>query len=680
METLDPQAVNLAKAIRQTESGGSFTAQGKSGEYGAYQFTEPTWDATAKKYGVNVPLKQATPEQQNEVAYRQIKEWKDAGNNVGQIASMWNAGEKHKDAYLDTSYTGVNKAGASYNVPAYAKSVATAYQTLKNGGHVSADPQNPSSTANQTPIQNPNTPDTYGAMFKASSNDTPVTAGLKSLGNVPSSFANLAGGLLGVLAHPIKTVEGIGSAVIGGVENLTGQNKGSPDQSQQTANAVGKAFMDRYGSLENAQRTATNDPAGFGADVLSIVTGGEGLLRKGADVADVVTGTNKVSGAVRSGIDTLNSGVQKVATPITSGIKGIARVPGRLAGETLGLETGAGYGPIKQAFHAGAQGGDANASFIQGLRGNSSPEELVSQARDALQQVRDSRSSTYQTMLESLGGDSKTYDISPVIKEVDTQLNNFGVLKNADGTLDFSRSKLRFNKSAQSDIQTIYDEMKGFGTKPGDRTALGVDKLKQAFYELDKPSSTVRSFTTAVSKATRDVLEKAPGYTKTMKNYADMSDKIDEIKKGLSLGDNAAIETSFKKLTGALRQNNPFRKQLVQELDEATGGQLLSKIAGQNLSSLMPQGLSKYADAGGAYALLHSGVGIVPLLGIAMTTSPRVVGEFVHALGLGARGTSAVMNVLNKMVVPAVVSGNANNRVNPSQSGLINMNPKPQSP
>lgn len=144
-DQLDPQAVSLAKAIRQVETGGNFQAQGKSGEYGAYQFTQPTWDKYSKDHGVNVPLNQATPEQQNEVAYKQIKSWKDQGYNVGQIASMWNSGKP--DAYLDKGYKGVNKLGVTYDVPKYAESVAKAYQTLKQGGQVGADPNNPSSTS-----------------------------------------------------------------------------------------------------------------------------------------------------------------------------------------------------------------------------------------------------------------------------------------------------------------------------------------------------------------------------------------------------------------------------------------------------------------------------------------------------------------------------------------------------
>jgi len=156
METLDKDVINIAKAIRQSESGGDFKAKGKSGEYGAYQFTPDTWKAQASKYGITVPIEQATPQQQNEVAYRKIKEWKDSGKNVGQVASMWNAGEAEPDAYTGkfgvTTKThkagdpsvGVNKFGAKYDVPAYAKSVATAYQTLKRGGQAGMDPKNPS--------------------------------------------------------------------------------------------------------------------------------------------------------------------------------------------------------------------------------------------------------------------------------------------------------------------------------------------------------------------------------------------------------------------------------------------------------------------------------------------------------------------------------------------------------
>lgn len=135
---LDPQVVALAKAIRQQESGGNFQARSKDGSFGAYQFIKPTWESTAKKYGVQADWESATPQQQNEVAYKQIKEWKDKGYNVGQIASMWNAGSGKPDAYK-TGLQGTNKDGVQYNVAKYAESVAKLYQQFKaeTGGSTS---------------------------------------------------------------------------------------------------------------------------------------------------------------------------------------------------------------------------------------------------------------------------------------------------------------------------------------------------------------------------------------------------------------------------------------------------------------------------------------------------------------------------------------------------------------
>lgn len=126
-QDLDQDAVRLAKAIRQKESGGNFNAKGASGEYGAYQFTKPTWQKSAQKYLGNANS-ELTPENQNKVAYSQIKEWKDAGYQPDQIASMWNSGKP--DAHK-TGMKGTNSYGVNYDVPAYVAGVQQEYQKIK---------------------------------------------------------------------------------------------------------------------------------------------------------------------------------------------------------------------------------------------------------------------------------------------------------------------------------------------------------------------------------------------------------------------------------------------------------------------------------------------------------------------------------------------------------------------
>lgn len=280
--TLDPQAVNLAKAIRQSESGGNFTAQGKSGEYGAYQWTEPTWQKMAANAGINTPLQQTTPEQQNEVAYKQIKAWKDKGFNVGQIASLWNAGEGNPDAYLQGN-SGTNKYGVHYDTAAYAKSVADTYQKLKQGGQQDEpDPNNPSSTAAPQPQQQ---------------NDQPSLAGF--FANTVKSGTNFAGGLASAFFHPIKTVENLGNLAVGAGEKLGGAVMGKDINTPQTQSFqhLMDVYSQRYGGLGNIAKTAYEDPIGFAADA-STLLGGAGALAAASDIGDVGNVLSKAGEAI----------------------------------------------------------------------------------------------------------------------------------------------------------------------------------------------------------------------------------------------------------------------------------------------------------------------------------------------------------------------------------------------
>jgi len=130
-KSLDQGAVTLAKAIARTETGGHkdpYNAKGKSGEYGAYQFTQPTWRNYAKQV-LGDENAQPTMENQNKVAYGKIKQWKDSGYNPAQIASMWNAGEGRPNAFSE-NHKGVNSYGVAYDVPDYVNKVSNNYRMI----------------------------------------------------------------------------------------------------------------------------------------------------------------------------------------------------------------------------------------------------------------------------------------------------------------------------------------------------------------------------------------------------------------------------------------------------------------------------------------------------------------------------------------------------------------------
>lgn len=142
---LDPSIVALTKAIGISESGGKYDAVGKSGEYGAYQYTQPTWQADSQKYlGQDIPLESATPAQQDEVAYKKIQDLGSQGYKPDQIASIWNSGKPDYAGNI-----GTNKYGVHFDTPAYVKSVGANYEKIMSGGQATQDSNNPSSTTNQ---------------------------------------------------------------------------------------------------------------------------------------------------------------------------------------------------------------------------------------------------------------------------------------------------------------------------------------------------------------------------------------------------------------------------------------------------------------------------------------------------------------------------------------------------
>lgn len=138
----DQAALNLAKAIGQAETGASspeaYNKKGASGEFGRYQFMPATYKQWAKKH-LGDENAQPTIENQNKIAYSQIKEWKDQGLSPAQIASKWNSGRE--SAYKDGTGTGTNKFGVQYDVPGYVSKVSNFYNQIKGSGNTSGDIQ-----------------------------------------------------------------------------------------------------------------------------------------------------------------------------------------------------------------------------------------------------------------------------------------------------------------------------------------------------------------------------------------------------------------------------------------------------------------------------------------------------------------------------------------------------------
>ena len=407
--------------------------------------------------------------------------------------------------------------------------------------------------------------------------------------------------------------------------------------------------------------------AGLGLGAKTIGNIGAGAVAGEAfDVASNLQQGKTGLDVVKPGLGTAIGGGIPLVGPAVRGVT-------RLGAESLGVSTGAGYGAIKELFNASAKGGQVKKTAIEALRGQIAPEQIVNEAKGALDQIKQSRTSAYTTSLAQLKENKQSFDISPVIKSVKDNLNKFGVHIGQDGVLDFSRSPIRFDSTAQKDITDVVETMKSFGSQAEDRTVIGLDSLKRAFSDKFSPSSSVRSFVTDVSSSVRDVLKQVPGYDDMATNYAEKTKTINAIQKDLSLGNKVGIDSAFKKLTTVLRTNNEERKVLVEELNAISGGKLVPMIAGQQMSELLPRGIARQIEGFGALGSVVAGFGL-PLLKLALVASPRVVGEVVNALGIGKRATTYLLDTLGVkgLVSPGDAILNKAKTLPNKQGGFIN--------
>lgn len=124
---LDPTAATLARALRQTESGGNYNATGKSGERGAYQWMPGVFEQMAKENGLDPA--DFSPTNQDKVAYKHIEKLLKQGHKQSEIASYWNSG-----SFNPQGKVGTNKQGVRYNTPSYVANVESAYKQIAGGG------------------------------------------------------------------------------------------------------------------------------------------------------------------------------------------------------------------------------------------------------------------------------------------------------------------------------------------------------------------------------------------------------------------------------------------------------------------------------------------------------------------------------------------------------------------
>jgi len=450
--------------------------------------------------------------------------------------------------------------------------------------------------------------------------------------NLIPSAGRVVGDVYQAVRHPIKTAENIGDIGLGLLEmtGATGTILPPTDGSHKKyAQAVGQYFVDRYGSSEGIKKALATDPAGVMADVAGVLMGGEGVAARVPALAKAA----EVAGTAGRIID-----------PLTN-IGRAAKGAGALASEGLGLTTGVGGVPIRTAFEAGQEGGEAGRAFRQNLIGKEPSTGVIQDAKTALGNMREQRGIDYKQGMIPVKGDKTVLDWGNVDKSIQ-DMENVATYKGQ--VIAPKTEKIR------AEIKDVINHWKGLD--PAEyHTPEGFDALKQQIGELrdlTQEGTPDRVVANQAYNAVKDtIVNQSPGYAKVMEGYSSASKLINEIQKSLSLGEKATADTALRKLQAVMRNNvqtNYGRRTDLARMLAANGApQLMEKLAGQALSSPMPRGLARLV-AGGIEAI-PAATGIAKgsaALGAAaaakaapalLLASPLAMGAAAHGLGIASR-------------------------------------------
>lgn len=430
--------------------------------------------------------------------------------------------------------------------------------------------------------------------------------------------------------RPAETLQAIPKVIVGAFEHLP-QPKGKGRnprvnalraEAKEAAAAVGRDFVDAYGSEAAIKNTLANHPARALLDVSTLGTAGATLPGRAGQIA----------GRVASLTDPVSVG----GNVLRLGSKGA----GSLAANTLGATTGTGTDAVRAAARAGREGGEAATAFRQNMRGDVPLVDVVNQAKSAVEQLRTIRTEAYKKGMGDVSKDKTVLDFTP-IEEALGKANEVGTYKG-----------VVVNRSAGDTvgkINALVDEWKKLD--PAEyHTPEGLDALKRTIGDLrdsTEHGTPARVAADRVYNAVKAEIQKqAPVYAKVMEDYSKASEQLKEVTKTFSLGEKASDDTALRKLQSTTRNNVQTnygeRQKLLEALAELEPT-LPYAIAGQSMNALLPRGVVPRAGAmvtGGSMVGNPTNILALPFF------SPRIVGELAYGGGRIAGGVADAANAL----------------------------------
>lgn len=392
-------------------------------------------------------------------------------------------------------------------------------------------------------------------------------------------------------------------------------------------------------------------PAGLAGSALGYA-GGKGLANKLDEAMGLKETVPLGQEFVNTGKDVIEGAAMEAGGQVAGkAIPIVAKGIGKVISAPLGVTTGTGTGTVEEAFknHPG---------FRQGLKGEITEEGLLESMVNKLSGLAQRRGETYR---EGIRGLKSNVNIDPqdVGESLYKQFDKFGIkatkeipdnvkgiwnsipdsmkddiLKDVPVTINTRGSRGIGIRSQAEMAKRILDDFHA----AGDYSPYGFDTLRMNLRELSGNSPEAASMLKPVIEdITNKVSRVTPGYRKMLSDYGNATNKINELKKVLSIkGEGENRDTAIRKLSTIFRDVNKYRLDNLNELDP--NGELMAQAAGLAMKSGLPRGqLTRMFTLGGAgtlgFLLQRPGLMAAELA----LSSPRLVGEGANLAGKAYR-------------------------------------------
>ncbi len=399
--------------------------------------------------------------------------------------------------------------------------------------------------------------------------------------------------------------------------------------------------------------------AALGASVASKL----GLGEKAAQWASSL-GKLSLNSLVQGGVSTLQTGNLKegLTTAATNFVANPAlhaagSVAGAIAKTLSGGLSSTPSAAFERMFKKPAE--VQKAINFAASQGEGAEQAVMTKAKSAFDELKNIRQEAYQKNLEEAAKTTvpEGFSLNNVKKTFMGSLHKFGI-NVANDTIDASASKLP--KAFEPKLQEVAQELGNWK----DLSPLGLDTLTSRLQNLatEGASKGEKQFNSILGSVTEDLnkffADQMPAVGKLRSDYAAQTKALEDLTSEAFSGKESA---NLNRLLEIFNPKKKYYRNLIKDLGEKTGSDLLSDVAGVVLSKATPEGLGKYImSLGGATGFAGLGAALshpAALAAIPATMvagSPWASGQVARAAGTVAPAVPGAIKAASALVGKAL--------------------------